>query len=509
MAASFFSAPFRFLSKFTPLRSSASPSDNSTLVAADNARSGQSKHDSIDTIRGTQTSISSSNKKRKAVDDEIDEPVRKRVLTATGNSDAHCSEEAVNSPVKSFQASPQISNDRVLMPPPRAHAGHKSKIPQNPLITSITPAIRPTVRDDDDDGASLTSLAKGRAEDMDEGVMEERRRYIASIQLPPNSGIWSQTEKDLFFHLAYRGFEPLLPQSWMLDFGTLPISVFAHENTTVAPLIHHIRDKQFRAARALRQLFEAGHEARDRSYVSPGAQREKMLERALKRYLYWALTDMGLRPKSDPNYIPVHTLTRRRRGRTTFQTLEHMAQKLQRLSERHHHARNVQPSIELHSLSLADDDNTRIMEDDDSLPTLIGLVLISSVVAVVTLSPYVQSKTTQSPSIRQTVSPPFSDRDAQTGPPLSSSEATDRLRIVAEFDFSLKDQDVWNALGVAIVAMQIRKEALRANSSFVYDDMEMLGSEVGSIAGSRLSVDLESLYEGSTTRSVLEDDPDL
>ncbi|KAL6248331.1 hypothetical protein RBB50_004586 [Rhinocladiella similis] len=506
MAASFFSAPFRFLSKFAPLRSSASASDNATLVPADNARLGQPNYDRADTIKETQMFRSPINKKRKAIDDEIDEPVRKRVLTAIGHSDVHFNEEAVSPPAMSNQASPQEgSNDRVLMPPPRAHAGHKSKIPQNPLITSVTPAIRPSVRDDDD-GTPLTLLARGRTEDMDESTMEERGRYIASIQLPPNSGIWSQTEKDLFFHLAYRGFEPLLPQSWMLDFGTLPISVFAHENTTDPPLIHHVRDKQFRAARALRQLFEAGHEARDRSYVSPGARREKMLERSMKRYLYWALTDMGLRPKSDPNYIPVHTLTRRRRGRTTLQTLEHVAQKLQRLADRHYQARNVQPSIELHSLSLTDTDNARVIEDDGTLPTVIGLVMISSVVAVVTLSPFAQPNT-QPPSIRQTASPPLSDQDAQTAP-TSSSEVTDRLRIIAELDFSLKDQDVWNALGVAIVAMQIRKEALRANASFVYDDMEMLGSEVGSIAGSRLSVDLESLYEGST-RSILEDDPDL
>ena len=56
--------------------------------------------------------------------------------------------------------------------------------------------------------------------------------------------------------------------------------------------------------------------------------------------------------------------------------------------------------------------------------------------------------------------------------------------------------------------MQIRKEALRANVSFSYEDAEMLGSEVGSIAGSRMSVDLESMCEDSS-RLELDDDPDL
>ncbi|KIW60010.1 hypothetical protein PV05_00263 [Exophiala xenobiotica] len=516
MAASLFAAPFHFLRKLVPARTSSSDSPEAGVPTTGEAQGEFSGYveEGLDTTRDVQMSgkplnePSKANKKRKAADFEIDEPAAKRLLTKSGSSSFPRVEEEDRDSVVLSLGSTKVDVDRALMPPPQTPARHKSKIPQNPLITSIAPQIRPTVHDEEDVvSLTSTSVARRKTEDIDENVMEERRKYIASVRLPPNSGVWSQTERDLFFHLAYRGFEPLLPQSWMLDFGTLPISVFAHENTTDPPLVHNVRDKEFRAARALRQLFEAGHDTRDRVYVSPGVQREKILERSVKKYLYWALTDVGLRPKSDANYIPVHSLIRRRRGRTTLQTLEDTAKKLQRLTDRHHQARNVQPSIEIGTLSLAGPDETRTIEDDDTLPTLVGLVIISSVIVVVTLSPFTQPATPYSPRLRQTVSPPNSDHEAQQ---LASqgTDITDRLRIIAEFDFSQQDQDVWNALGIAIVAMQIRKEALRANVSFSYEDAEMLGSEVGSIAGSRMSVDLESMCEDSS-RLELDDDPDL
>ncbi|KAK5200079.1 hypothetical protein LTS03_007956 [Exophiala xenobiotica] len=489
MAASIFALPFHFLRKLVPARTPSSDPHDASMPATDEAKAELSGYieEDLNTTRDVQMSgrpankASKSNKKRKAADYEIDEPAAKRVLTETGSSNMRHTEQEDDGSVVLSLGSTKVDVDRALMPPPQTPARRKSKIPQNPLIKSIAPAIRPTVHDEEDDlSFTSTSVAKRRTEDMDENVMEERRKYIAS--------------------------------SWMLDFGTLPISVFAHENTADPPLVHNVRDKEFRAARALRELFEAGHDTRDRVYVSPGVQREKILERSVRKYLYWALTDVGLRPKSDANYIPVHALIRRRRGRTTLQTLEDIAKKLQKLTDRHHRARNVQPSIEMSTLSLAGPDHTRIIDDDDTLPTLVGLVIISSVIVVVTLSPFGQPATPSSPRLRQTVSPPNSDPDHEAQQRLASqgTDITDRLRIIAEFDFSQQDQDVWNALGIAIVAMQIRKEALRANAnvSFSYENVEMLGSEIGSVAGSRLSVDLESMYEDSS-RLEMDDDPDL
>ena len=339
-------------------------------------------------------------------------------------------------------------------------------------------------------------------DDLDKDAMEEARRHAAAVTLPANSGIWSQTERELFFHMAYRGFEPLLPQNWMIDFDTLPISVFAHENSTDPPLIQNTRDNQFRAGHALRRLFEAGHDARDRSHVSPGVRRERKLEKSVKRYLYWALTDVGLRPTSKTNYVPVHVVVARKKGRSTLQTLEEVATKLQKLSDQLQRAQNIHTSIETLTTNSTDADETRVADDDASTPSLIGLVMISSVLVVVTLSPFAPA--TPEKSNEQMASPPLSDPSSQG----STTVNPDRLRIIAELDFSQKDQDVWNALGVAIVAMQIRREALKMNRGYNQDDLSAMDWDGISMAGSRLEDDLEGTSNLSRLQ-LNDDDPDL
>jgi hypothetical protein len=238
------------------------------------------------------------------------------------------------------------------------------------------------------------------------------------------------------------------------------------------------------------------------------------LERAVKRYLYWAVTDVGLRPTSNTTYIPIHAVVTRRNGRSTLQTLEEIALKLHKLYERHQRAQNIRTSIETQDVDsfATDTDETRIDPDDESLPTIIGLVIISSVLAIVTLSPFAHTTTTLSPppppQLHPTASltPPCSDPDlakeaATPQPPFNP----ERLRIIAELDFSQRDQDVWNALGVAIVAMQIRKEAVQANQG--------LQSRVDAAERVGWSPDGTNVEDGTLGNSSMllesEDDPDL
>ncbi|KAI1610955.1 hypothetical protein EDD36DRAFT_497820 [Exophiala viscosa] len=488
MARSMFAFPFRLFSKVI------SPTKPPTLTPSSTAA--QKRDPAV------------AGRKRRTPDGEFDDDEhrpRKRLRSKSSSTspvhDAEDDESAVFS-----LGTTEVDLDRALMPPPATPHREQRDLSQSPLRPSVNPSYQ--IHNHDDDAISFTStaMAKKRADDMNEELMEERRRYVAAIQLPRNSGIWSQTERDLFFHLAYRGFEPLLPQNWMLDFGTLPISVFVHDDVSDPPLVQNVVDNQFRAARALRQLFEAGHDVRDRVYVSPGSYREKILGKTVKRYLKWALTDVGFRPNSNAADFPVHVVVTKRRGQNTLQTLEHVAGKLQRLADRHQRARHIRPSIEVQTTAEIDADETRVIEDDDALPTLIGLVIISSVIAVVTLSPFSQPVVHSSPRIRQTASPPTSDPGTQSTH--KGDCIADSLRIIAEFDFSQKDQDVWNALGVAIVAMQIRKEALRARAGLPYDGVDTLGADKMSLAGSKLDEDFDDTFGMSSTIHV-EDDPDL
>ncbi|ETI21683.1 hypothetical protein G647_08030 [Cladophialophora carrionii CBS 160.54] len=391
--------------------------------------------------------------------------------------------------------------DRSLMPPPATPHGKMKNFPIQRISPSTRRDSQGWIRDDDSTSFVSTAVTRKKPDLVDNDLMEEARRHAAAITLPPNSGIWSQTERELFFHLAYRGFEPLLPQNWMLDFDTLPISVFAHEDSLDPALIQNVRDNQFRAGHALRRLFEAGQDARDRSHVSPGVRRERVLEKSVKRYLYWALTDVGLRPRSKTQYIPVHVVAARRTGHSTLQTLEEVATKLQKLSERHQRAQNVHPSVETRGMNSADADETRVADDDPSTPTLIGLVIISAVLVVVTLSPF--APPAPECTHGEIASPAPSGPSTHGG----TSFNPDRLRIIAELDFSQKDQDVWNALGVAIAAMEIRREALKVNRGFTNDDMSAMDWDGMSTPGSKFEDDMGEV--STLSRLQLDDDPDL
>lgn len=396
-------------------------------------------------------------KKRKAADNSDDEddytPSSKRRRLYKGRPDfipysneddpSHFSPSTF--PRQSATALAKAERDRALMPPPATPVQGS-----NHADTSYQP------RDDDSISLTTTAMNKRRVEDMDEEQMEAARRHAAAIQLPADSGTWSLAEQELFFCLAKRGFQPLLPQNWMIDFDTLPLSIFAHEDSIDPPLIQNMRDNQFRAAHALRRLLEAGHDVRDRTHVSPGVRRERILERIVKRYLHWALTDVGLRPNSLSNFLPTHVIVTHRKGRSTFQTLEEMASKLHNLAERHRKTAKIYPTIEPHESQLVFSSQPDPIPDTGEIPTLFGLVLISSVLAIVTLSPFTAEKTvTASASGSQFSSP---------------AVFNDCLRTIVDLDFSQKDQDVWNSLGVAIVAMQIRNEALKANTVDMTDD---------------------------------------
>jgi len=411
---------------------------------------------SSSTQQAVKGSTVAESRKRKAVDDDDEEvdytpsSKRRRLYKSRPDFIPYSSED---DPVH-FSPSPfprlsatalaKAERDRAMMPPP-------------PMPVQAPSDTESDYQPRDDDAISFiaTGMTRRRPEDMDEEQMEAARRHAAAIQLPADSGTWSEAEQELFFRLAKRGFQPLLPQNWMLDFDTLPLSIFADEQSIEPPLIQNMRDNHFRATHALRRLLEAGHDVRDRTHVSPGVRRERILQRIVKRYLHWALTDVGLRPNSFSNFLPTHVLVTHRKGRSTFQTLEEMATKLHNLADRHRKATNVHPTIESHESQLNAFNLVDVVQDTSEIPTLFGLVFISSVLAIMTLSPAIPEKSaTNSP-----------------GPqPISPLLTNDSLRTIIDLDFSQKDQDVWNSLGVAIVAMQIRDEALKANAPDMTDD---------------------------------------
>lgn len=89
------------------------------------------------------------------------------------------------------------------------------------------------------------STRKHDKDDSYDFSIERAKRWADAVKLP--KGQWAEAEKDLFFRLAMRGFEPLLPSNWHLDFPTLPDSLFADQDpATPAPVIQALHGTDFR-----------------------------------------------------------------------------------------------------------------------------------------------------------------------------------------------------------------------------------------------------------------------
>lgn len=343
----------------------------------------------------------------------------------------------------------------------------------------------------------------------DEYNMEKARRHAAATDLPPNSGIWERGEKELFFHLSYRGFEPLFPANWMRDFRTMPLSLYYQPDDEEPPLIQHRKLGEFRAIRELRELLELGKNVRDQALCSPGVRREGIIEKATNKYIAWAIRDVGIqllplnttRSRNINAVLPIHVVIKLKARQTTTDCLMEMKNKLHDLAARHRRMRNIHTSIERDELGYGtpnSNDETRIADSlDEDLPVLYGIMICKSVLAVFTLnsrtppfSPPKRGVTQSARTRRYRQSPTPLESNARGS--VTSTEANTRMkksillteqdeqdefdsasdpRFISDFDFSESTKDVWNALVIAIVAMQIRRDLILLQESA--DDLNM------------------------------------
>lgn len=151
-------------------------------------------------------------------------------------------------------------DDEVLLVPPYPHKASRgsktsydtdnvyrpsSKVVNKNLAKSI---IRPSVKSELSEEEIVEKQHTVRKNDRREVAfdfsVERAERWVAAIKLP--KGHWAEAEKDLFYRLAMRGFEPLVPSNWQLDFSTLPESLFGHPRDITPPYIDAVGASQFR-----------------------------------------------------------------------------------------------------------------------------------------------------------------------------------------------------------------------------------------------------------------------
>lgn len=391
--------------------------------------------------------------------------------------------------------------DRFLMPPPALDASRRKsrRMEEDESMLSLV----------DFEGASQLSVGTraNQPRTSDEFVndydMERARRHAAATTLPVNSGIWEQGEKDLFYHLSYRGFEPLLPRNWMTDFQTLPLSIYESEDDGQPPLIQVYKSNlEFRAIRALRELLELGKNMRDRVLADRSVRTETIIEKAMKRYFDWALSDAGIKLQTKNaadkrGTLPIHVIVKLRPNQGHAECLAELKAKMHHLRARHCSLRNVLASVEggasgYPSPNSAGEGTWVADEANENSPVIYGFAIVSSLLLVWTLNSRVPAPVSM-PRTRLQSSPQFGTDDGFLDDAESHGDAESDPRFYSEFDFSDPSKDVWHALVIAIAAMQIRREMMLA--------AERAGEE-------GLLEDLTTGFEHTSVVDVDEDDPD-
>ena len=420
-------SPSKTKTKRSPLRSLSPNVDKDTITV----QSQDTKKRKV-----SESSVQSSSKKRRFTPADDEEDFEGSTLLATTTK--------VSNPRKKHVSSPKNKVDRELMPPPSpkkpGRSPNKAASPQvtYPDLSDLEEKENTLPRDET---LSRSTRAASSPIDLESMSSDLKARYQAAMTLPENSGIWAEAERDLFFRLALRGFEPLLPQNWMLDFPTYPLALFSSANSP-PPLLQSYSGNDFRATKALTELSEMGKRIRDRNLASSGLRSEPIITATVSSYIDWALKDAKVHLSQRPGALPVHVITTLQKGQTTHTAITAMTAQLHDLAAEHRRAHNIRDSVEVPDRDTTPvSDATHVLkEDDDTLPILTGIMICSSLVVVMTLNAHTIPSASFSSSETRT------DTQDETGP-----------RFIATFDFSNGAMDVWNAFAVAIVAMHIRR----------------------------------------------------
>ncbi|KAJ9300700.1 hypothetical protein DTO271G3_1864 [Paecilomyces variotii] len=242
--------------------------------------------------------------------------------------------------------------------------------------------------------------------------IERAKRWADAVKLPP--GPWAEAEEDLFFRLSMRGFEPIIPGNWHLDFPTLPGSLFAVDDGP-APLIQALNGSEFHAIKYLGDLLSLGCRVRDR--ISMNLRPEPPIKRTIKKYIDWAARDANLHHCYSA--IPIYNIYCMKRGETTRAAIQNLEKRLISTGEEY------QEILQTESFAYS---------DTISYPVMTGFLVCGPIVAVITLN---------------SASEAFADSSSDT-----------LCKLISQFDFGDDGQDVWNALAIALTVIRIRKTML-------------------------------------------------
>ncbi|KAH7130474.1 hypothetical protein B0J11DRAFT_483071 [Dendryphion nanum] len=257
---------------------------------------------------------------------------------------------------------------------------------------------------------------------------EERMRREAQGNDLRAAG-WTEDAIFLFQKLGMRGFEPLMPYSWVEDFKSLPMDLFTRnmDKAFIKPAYDTLKSTvDFRAFKALEELFQLGSRVRDAVKQKVAIRTpEWHIRRAVIEYDRWAIKDGRVQ---NINLSLFEVLSADKGIRT-----EVMERNMRRRLEKSAAAWKK-------ALRVREDQTYDVAEGPSEsnipkVPTLYGILVSHTIMAFISYD---------------TATP-----DAP-------------LRTIAIFDFGLEGFDVWNALAIAIFVIHCRNRMIELQDFLPY-----------------------------------------
>lgn len=232
---------------------------------------------------------------------------------------------------------------------------------------------------------------------------------------------WPDEHIALVSKLTMRGYEPLLPHFWKLDYRNFPDQLFEADDNS---FINTLCNKHLRAIKAFNSLLELGGRVRSRAEAYKGLNSYKTPEiqaqNYLKAYVKWANKDCDLDLKTT---IPLLTIIARPLTYSSEAMTALATKRLAKLASRYKEAFSILQSIEA-----SPSPSTASTILSNPLPTLYALACSHQVIALAAYNP---------------------------------NHENPGLKMVAIFDLSEIRHDVWNAFAMAILVCHCRKVQTR------------------------------------------------
>ncbi|KAI4709614.1 hypothetical protein J4E89_005630 [Alternaria sp. Ai002NY15] len=313
--------------------------------------------------------------------------------------------------------------DATLLPPSPPASAMSSKDLEGDTLVAHSPIA--LARDHENDGSSA-DLWDANEETMvvDDGTYmvvqkkvnrdQERYRQDQQARELRDAG-WSEDAVFLFQKLGMRGFEPLMPISWIDDLETVPADLFT-ENIDKA-FIKPACGTDYSAQHALEKLFDLGGVARDAWQTRTKRAPHFQIGKAVKAYTKWAMKDG--RVEHLWSQLPLfQTITFSRHVHPAVGERK-MIEKLGRLHELWYDALQI------------DEAAARGDAIVPEVPTLYGITATHTVMAFVSYAP----------------------------PTLKNEQPS--LRLLAMYDFMQEGCDVWNSLAISIFIIHARNRMMQ------------------------------------------------